>query len=36
MLRFADDHPTASLWLLAAAQGAFMLGFNVALRVLLS
>ena len=36
MLRFADDHPTASLWLLAAVQGAVMLGFNVALRVLLS
>ena len=36
MLRFLDDHPTASLWLIAAAQGAFMLSFNVFLRVMLS
>ncbi len=36
MLRFLDDHPTASLWLIAAAQGAFMLGFNVVLRALLA
>ena len=36
MLRFLDHHPNASLWLIAAAQGAVMLGFNVLLRVLVS
>ena len=35
MLRFLDHHPNASLWLIAIAQGAFMLGFNVFLRALL-
>ena len=35
MLRFLDDHPTASLWLIAIGQGSFMFGFNVALRALL-
>jgi hypothetical protein len=34
MLRFVDHHPTASLWLIAAAQGLAMLGLNVALRAL--
>lgn len=34
MLRFLDDHPNASLWLIAIGQGLFMLGFNVALRAL--
>ncbi len=34
MLRFVDHHPTASLWLIAFAQGAAMLGLNVALRAL--
>ena len=36
MLRFLDHRPNASLWLIAALQGAFMLGFNVLLRLLLS
>ncbi len=36
MLRFLDEHPTASLWLIAITQGAFMLSFNVLLRALLS
>jgi hypothetical protein len=36
MLRFLDEHPTASLWLIAIAQGLFMLAFNVLLRLLLS
>jgi hypothetical protein len=34
MLRFLDDHPTASLWLIAIAQGVAMLGINVLLRML--
>ena len=36
MFRFLDDYPTTSLWLIAILQGAFMLGFNVLLRVLLA
>jgi hypothetical protein len=36
MLRFLDDHPNAALWLIAAAQGVFMLSFNVLLRAILS
>ena len=36
MLRLLDDHPNASLWLIAVAQGAAMLGFNVLLRTLLA
>lgn len=36
MAQFLDQHPTASLWLIAAAQGAAMLGLNVLLRVLVS
>ncbi len=36
MFRFLDEHPTASLWLIALAQGAFMLSFNVLLRALLA
>ena len=32
MLRFIDHHPSASLWLIAIAQGLAMLGLNVALR----
>jgi hypothetical protein len=34
MMRFVDRHPTASLWLIAIAQGLAMLGLNVALRAL--
>jgi hypothetical protein len=34
MLRFVDQHPSASLWLIAIAQGLAMLGLNVALRAL--
>jgi hypothetical protein len=34
MMHFVDHHPTASLWLIAVAQGLAMLGFNVALRAL--
>jgi hypothetical protein len=34
MLHFVDHHPTASLWLIAVAQGLAMLGLNVALRAL--
>jgi hypothetical protein len=34
MLRFIDHHPSASLWLIAIAQGLAMLGLNVALRAL--
>jgi hypothetical protein len=34
MLRFVDHHPTASLWLIAFAQGVTMLGLNVVLRAL--
>ena len=36
MSQFIDHHPTASLWLIAAAQGLAMLGLNVLLRVLVS
>ena len=36
MLQFVDRHPTAGLWLIAAAQGAAVLGLNVLLRVLVS
>lgn len=36
MVRFLDEHPATSLWLIAIAQGAFMLSFNVLLRALLS
>ena len=36
MLQLLDDHPNASLWLIAVAQGAAMLGFNVLLRTLLA
>ena len=34
MMHFVDRHPTASLWLIAIAQGLAMLGLNVALRAL--
>ncbi len=34
MMHFVDHHPTASLWLIAVAQGLAMLGLNVALRAL--
>lgn len=34
MMHFVDHHPTASLWLIAFAQGFAMLGLNVALRAL--
>ena len=34
MLRFVDDHPNASLWLIAIGQGIAMLGINVLLRML--
>jgi hypothetical protein len=34
MLHFVDHHPTASLWLIAIAQGLAMLGLNLALRAL--
>jgi hypothetical protein len=34
MMHFVDHHPTASLWLIAIAQGLAMLGLNVALRAL--
>jgi hypothetical protein len=36
MSQFFDRHPNASLWLIAAVQGAAMLGLNVLLRVLVS
>jgi hypothetical protein len=36
MSYFLDRHPTAGLWLIAALQGAAMLGLNVLLRVLVS
>ena len=36
MFQFVDRHPNAALWLIAAAQGAAMLGINVVLRVLVS
>lgn len=34
MMHFVGHHPTASLWLIAIAQGLAMLGLNVALRAL--
>jgi len=34
MFEFIDRYPTASLWLIAAANGLAMLGINVLLRVL--
>src|SRR5215510_7920530 len=36
MSQFIDRHPTLSIWLLAALQGAAMLGLNVLLRALVS
>jgi len=36
MLRFLDDHPKASLWLIALGQAAAMLGISVLLRTLVS
>jgi len=36
MSHFIDRHPNAVLWLIAAVQGAGMLGLNVLLRVLVS
>jgi len=36
MLRFLDDHPNASLWLIALGQAAAMLGISVLLRTLVS
>ena len=35
MLRLLDDHPTASLWLIAAVQASFMLSFNALLRMMM-
>ena len=34
MFEFVDRHPTAALWLIAAANALVMLGVNVLLRVL--
>ncbi len=36
MSHFLDRYPTAAFWLIAAVQGAAMLGLNVLLRVLVS
>ena len=36
MSQFIDQHPTASLWLIAAAQGLGVLGLNVVLRLLVA
>src|SRR5437867_13112227 len=36
MSQFIDRHPTFSIWLFAALQGAAMLGLNVLLRSLVS
>jgi hypothetical protein len=36
MLQFIDHHPTASLWLIAAAQGVAMFGLNLLLRVIVA
>ena len=36
MSQFIDQHPTASLWLIAVAQGAGVLGLNVLLRILVA
>jgi len=36
MSQFIERHPTASLWLIAIAQGVTMLCINVVLRVLVS
>jgi hypothetical protein len=34
MLRFLDDHPNASLWLIVAGLGVVMLGVSALLRAL--
>jgi hypothetical protein len=36
MSQLIERHPTATIWLFAALQGAAMLGLNVLLRVLVS
>ena len=36
MSHLLERHPNAGLWLIAALQGAAMLGLNVLLRVLVS
>ena len=33
MLQFIDRHPKSGRWLIAAAQGATLLGLNVVLRL---
>ena len=36
MLNFIDRHPKSGRWLIAAAQGAAVLGLNVALRLVVT